>query len=370
MFSVRVQTEPIQLDSPTPPATGSQRDDCGAQVRFVGTVRNDARSAPISHLVLEHFPGVTESEIERIVGLACQRWALQKAQVVHRVGRINVGEDIVVVETASAHRKDAYEANVFIMDYLKTQAPFWKQECFTDGSEIWVEAKHSDQQAAERWAANGVEGSDAVGGETRGDFEESGSASPQRVGALILAGGQGSRMGHRNKGLQRLRGKPLVAHVMDALSPHVAYLAISANQDLDEYASLGLPVFQDDPRYALQGPLAGIASALPQFPSRLDAIVVAPCDVPMLPDDVVPRLVQALASPDVDCAIATTPGNAHHGVFILRPGMLLSLFPHLQPDGDKRLLTWLQSRTCAYVEFEDPQAFANINDLETLQNLE
>src|SRR5690606_24625422 len=169
---------------------------------------------PISHLVLEHFPGVTESEITRIIDLARERWSLQKAQVVHRVGRINVGEDIVVVETASTHRKDAYEANVFIMDYLKTQAPFWKQECFTDGAEIWVKAKSSDQRAAERWA-------DAPAGD----------CTPRRIGALILAGGEGRRMGHRNKGLQRLRGKPLVAHVVDALSSHVTYLAISANQD-------------------------------------------------------------------------------------------------------------------------------------------
>ncbi len=343
MFSVRVQTEPIVLA----PSSGSGRDDCGAQVRFVGTVRNDARSAPISHLVLEHFPGVTESEIERIVSLARERWRLQKAQVVHRVGRINVGEDIVVVETASAHRKDAYEANVFIMDYLKTQAPFWKQECFTDGTEIWVEAKQSDEHAAQRWQQRG----------------------PQRIGALILAGGQGSRMGHRNKGLQPLRGKPLVAHVADALKPHVVYLAISANHDLSEYESLGLPVFRDDPRYAIQGPLAGIASALPKFPAGLDALLVVPCDLPLLPADLVSRLAQALSAEETDCAIATTPGNTHHGIFMCRPGMLVSLLPHLHADSDKRLLGWLRDNAFVEVAFDDAPAFTNINDMATLQSL-
>lgn len=344
MFRVRIQTEPLDLA----PAQAPGRDDCGAQVRFVGTVRNDARSAPISHLVLEHFPGVTESEIDRIVALARERWSLQKAQVVHRVGRINVGEDIVVVETASAHRKDAYEANVFIMDYLKTQAPFWKQECFTDGTELWVEAKQSDQNAAQRWQA----------------------ATPHRIGALILAGGKGSRMGHRNKGLQPFRGKSLVAHVIDALKPHAAYLAISANQDLAEYASTGLPVFQDDPRYQVEGPLAGIASALPKFPATLDALLVVPCDVPLLPADLVPRLAQALSTAEADCAIATTPGNTHHGVFMCRPGMLVSLLPHLHADGDPRLLGWLHGNAFIDVAFDDVRAFTNINDMATLQSLD
>lgn len=117
----------------------------------MGRVRNDARGAPITHLVLDHFPGVAEAEIEKILASARQRWALQGALVVHRVGKIPVGEVIVVVQTTSAHRHDAYEANAFIMDYLKTQAPFWKQECFVDGSAHWVEARARDRAAARRW---------------------------------------------------------------------------------------------------------------------------------------------------------------------------------------------------------------------------
>ena len=348
MFRVRVQQEPIVLAA----ESGSGRDDCGARVRFVGTVRNDARSAPLSHLMLEHFPGVTEAEIERIITLACERWALQSAQVVHRVGRINVGEDIVVVETASAHRRDAYEANVFIMDYLKTQAPFWKQECFADGTEDWVEAKHSDEQAAQRWVVRDA------------------TARPRRIGALILAGGEGRRMGHRNKGLVPFRGRPMARHVLEALRPHVAYLAISANRDLPDYEALGVPVFPDEPHYRMQGPLAGIASALPRFPAWLDAILVTPCDLPLLPPDLVHCLARALADERIDCAIATTPGNEHHGVFLFRPGMLLSLLPQLLDGGDKRLQRWLQANACVPVAFEDARAFSNINDLETLHALE
>lgn len=367
MFTVRIQTEPIDLA----PASGPGRDDCGAQVRFVGSVRNDARGASLSHLVLEHFPGVTESEIERIIGLARQRWALRKAQVVHRVGRIAVGEDIVVVETASAHRKDAYEANVFIMDYLKTQAPFWKQECFTDGSEHWVEAKASDEQAAQRWSGTEPRGPRAADRAThRAETGAAEDAIPRRIGALILAGGQGSRMGYRNKGLQHFRGKPLAAHVADALRPHVDYLAVSANQDVGAYEALGVPVFQDDAGYGVQGPLAGIASALPRFPAWLDALLVVPCDVPLLPADLVSRLAEALSSPDVTCVIAATHDSAHHGIFMCRPGMLVSLLPHLRERTDQRLRGWLERSPCVSVHFDDTRAFANVNDLPTLQGLE
>ncbi len=151
MFSVRIQTSPIELGELDAGNGKWTSHDSGAQLRFVGRVRNDAGGAPITHLVLDHFPGVAEAEIEKILATARGRWALQGAQVVHRVGKIPVGEIIVVVQTISAHRHDAYEANAFIMDYLKTQAPFWKQECFADGSAHWVEARARDQAAARRW---------------------------------------------------------------------------------------------------------------------------------------------------------------------------------------------------------------------------
>lgn len=365
MFGVRVQTQAI---APAPVTEGAA-GRCGAEVRFVGKVRNDAKSSALSHLVLEHFPGVTEAEIERIIGQARERWSLQKAWVVHRVGRINVGEDIVMVETASAHRRDAYQANVFIMDYLKTQAPFWKQECFTDGSSHWVEARDSDQHAAQRWqAGNSKAGADSL--------EGLGAAAPRpgkpRIGALILAGGEGRRMGYRNKGLQHFRGRPLVQHVADTLRPQVDYLAISANQDLADYAALGLPVFPDvDWPLNVGGPLAGIISAFPQFPDDLDAMLVVPCDCPLLPADLAPRLAQALFTADGPRAVVASAGGApQYSVSMFRPGVLLGLIPHLHGTADRSLRGWLAACGYAEVGFEDAGAFVNINDLESLQSLQ
>ena len=160
MFSVLVQEEPISLDAPASPdrndtgeggVNGSGAEQSGAQVRFIGKVREADAHAPLSHLVLEHFPEVTEAEIERIVAQARDRWPLQAARVIHRVGRIALGEVIVLVETSAAHRREAYDANMFIMDFLKTEAPFWKQECFEDGSSRWVAARDKDAQAASSW---------------------------------------------------------------------------------------------------------------------------------------------------------------------------------------------------------------------------
>ena len=353
MYSVRIQAEPIVF----PLADEQAHERCGAEVRFIGKVRNDARSAALECLVLEHFPGVTESEIERIIGLARQRWSLQKARVVHRVGRIHVGQDIVVVETASAHRSDAYEANVFIMDYLKTEAPFWKQECFADGQSHWVEARASDQKAAQRWQAEvALNGSPVQG---------------RRIGALILAGGEGSRMGYLNKGLQPLHGRLLVRHVADALRPQVDFLAISANRDLAAYQALGATVIPDDPAFGVQGPLAGILSAAGHLPPDLDALMVAPCDTPLLPADLVPRLAAALFAPGGPPAVvAATAGQNHYSVFMCRPGLLLSLIPRIRVASDFSLRGWLHAGGCASIHFDDEQAFTNVNDLPALQALQ
>lgn len=358
MFSVRIQTCPLTLRGDEGTGHGTpEYEGCGAVVRFVGRVRNDARNAPLSHLVLEHFPGVTEAEIERIIAQARRRWNLQGARVVHRVGRIGVGEAIVLVETASAHRHDAYEANAFVMDYLKTEAPFWKQEFFADASARWVEARPSDQAAQQRWARR--------------------AATPRRIGALVLAGGASRRMNGRNKGLQPFHGQPLAQHVVRALQPQVDYLAISANQDLPAYQALGLPVFSDDPAWLGAGPLAGLASALPQFPPDLDAILVAPCDTPLLPAQLVPRLAEALfgaGGPPAVCA-ATSDGP-HPSILLLRPALLLGLPRHLQnqrqsqSQADLSLRGWLAQGGWGTVFFEDAQAFVNINDLATLQHLQ
>lgn len=358
-FSVRIQTEPLDPAAHRPALPGHAS---GAEVRFIGKVRNDARNATaLSHLVLEHFPGVTEGEIERIVALARQRWALQGAHVTHRVGPIAAGEDIVMVTTHSAHRRDAYEANVFIMDYLKTEAPFWKQECFADGSAHWVQAKASDQQAQQRWAQ-------------RGDAAPAALLAQRRMGALVLAGGQGSRMGYVNKGLQALDGRPLVQHVIDALRPQVQALAISANHDLDAYRALGFPVVADAPEYQGLGPLAGIASATPHLPPDLDAILVVPCDTPRLPADLTHRLAQALFAPGAPpAAMAATAGSLHPSILLFRPGLYISLLQHLKAQHASKaglsLRAWLSAHGCATVHFDDDAAFINVNDRQALAQL-
>lgn len=125
--------------------------DAGALVAFQGMVRVHDAATPLAALFLEHYPGVTEAEIGRIASNAAQRWPLTAVRVVHRVGSLAPCEQIVLVLVASAHRKAAFAAAEYLMDYLKTEAPFWKREDFIDGSSRWVDAKASDSDAAASW---------------------------------------------------------------------------------------------------------------------------------------------------------------------------------------------------------------------------
>jgi molybdopterin synthase catalytic subunit len=127
------------------------RTDIGAVVSFTGICRGSEGSEPIAALTLEHYPGMAEAEIRRHAEEALARWPLEGLTVIHRFGRITPGENIVLVVTASSHRQAAFEAAEFLMDYLKTNAPFWKQEESARGSS-WVEAKSHDDAAAARWA--------------------------------------------------------------------------------------------------------------------------------------------------------------------------------------------------------------------------
>ncbi len=142
------------------------RTDIGALVTFTGVCRGDENGEAIAALTLEHYPGMAEAEIARHVEEARARWALLGVTVIHRYGRIAPGEPIVLVVTASSHRQAAFAAAEFLMDYLKTRAPFWKQVEKASGAaaektfvektcveKIWVEAKSADDAAAERWAA-------------------------------------------------------------------------------------------------------------------------------------------------------------------------------------------------------------------------
>jgi molybdopterin synthase catalytic subunit len=126
------------------------RTDMGALVAFTGICRGAEAGKPIAALTLEHYPGMAEAEIARHVEEACARWPLLGVTVIHRYGRIAPGENIVLVLTASSHREAAFAAAEFLMDYLKTRAPFWKQVESGSGK-TWIEAKDADETAASRW---------------------------------------------------------------------------------------------------------------------------------------------------------------------------------------------------------------------------
>lgn len=152
--TVKVQSEPFDASAEAG-ALSRGRTDVGAVVTFTGICRGDENGEAIAALTLEHYPGMAESEIESHVAEAVQRWPLSGAIVIHRHGRIVPGEDIMMVATASSHRAAAFEAAEFLMDYLKTRAPFWKQVEKASGSTIeksWVEAKADDDASAARWA--------------------------------------------------------------------------------------------------------------------------------------------------------------------------------------------------------------------------
>jgi molybdopterin synthase catalytic subunit len=142
--NIHIQEEDFDVADEIAALTG---ETTGAVATFTGLVRGEGG---LSALVLEHYPGMTEREIGQIAEEAKKRWPLTGLTIIHRVGRLQVGEQIVLVAVASGHRAAAFEACHFLIDYLKTRAPFWKQE-ERGGALAWVEAKASDDSAAERW---------------------------------------------------------------------------------------------------------------------------------------------------------------------------------------------------------------------------
>lgn len=153
MAHVRVQKEPFDAGREMAELTRGRRD-VGAVATFVGMVRDANEGAAVSRMSLEHYPGMTERALEEICVEAAGRWDLLEVRVVHRVGPLEPGDAIVLVAVASAHRGEAFAACEFIMDYLKTRAPFWKKELTPEG-ERWVEARSSDDEAASRWSGGG-----------------------------------------------------------------------------------------------------------------------------------------------------------------------------------------------------------------------
>ena len=148
--NVRIQAEDFSVAAEIA-AMSEGRTEIGAVVSFVGLCRDEG--GRLAALELEHYPGMAEEEVARVVAQAEERWPLQGIRVIHRYGKIRPGENIVLVATASAHRRAAFEAADFLMDFLKSRAPFWKREHLSDGSiGGWVQAAQADDAAAERWS--------------------------------------------------------------------------------------------------------------------------------------------------------------------------------------------------------------------------
>lgn len=143
---VRVQSEPFNVADELKQLK-SDKFDIGAEVSFTGIVRDDGE---LQFLEIEHYPAMTESAINAIVAEAKSRWDVKGCVVIHRYGKLSPGDQIMMVATASSHRKDAFESAEFLMDYLKSRAPFWKKE-ITKTGEGWVAAKDSDEDALDRW---------------------------------------------------------------------------------------------------------------------------------------------------------------------------------------------------------------------------
>ena len=149
-MSVRVQHEDFDIGAEIA-RLSSGRTDIGAIVSFTGTVRGEANGRPLSSMTLEHYPGMTEAELARVEADAAARWPLQATLIVHRIGELRPGDNIVLVIAASAHRQAAFSAAEFLMDFLKSRAPFWKKESGPDGEAHWVDARDSDDAALKKW---------------------------------------------------------------------------------------------------------------------------------------------------------------------------------------------------------------------------
>lgn len=146
-MKIAVQTEPFDLNAEVA-ALHHNNPSVGAVTSFLGTVRGE--SGQVSEMALEHYPGMTEKALAAIVLEAQSRWAVIDATIIHRIGPLAPCDPIVLVAVASAHRGDAFAACEFIMDFLKTQAPFWKKETTAEGGQ-WVDARDSDEAATRRW---------------------------------------------------------------------------------------------------------------------------------------------------------------------------------------------------------------------------
>lgn len=156
-MTVSVQTEAFDIAAETAAVTRGHTN-IGAVVSFTGLVRATSGNTSLASLTLEHYPGMTETEIAAIEAEALSRFELLATRVVHRVGTLSPGEPIVLVIAAATHRQAAFDGAAFIMDFLKTRAPFWKKETGRDGAGAWVDERDSDSQSLARWGRPGGSG--------------------------------------------------------------------------------------------------------------------------------------------------------------------------------------------------------------------
>jgi len=147
---IKIQQEDFDLTTEVA-ALRAGHKDIGAVVSFVGTVRDINEGDEVSILELEHYPGMTEKALEKIRLEAHERWALESSLIIHRIGKMYPTDQIVLVAVSSRHRENAFYASHFIMDYLKTNAPFWKKETLPNGDERWVDARITDKEAENHW---------------------------------------------------------------------------------------------------------------------------------------------------------------------------------------------------------------------------
>jgi molybdenum cofactor guanylyltransferase len=188
-----------------------------------------------------------------------------------------------------------------------------------------------------------------------------------KITGLVLAGGQGSRLGGRDKGLTQVAGKPLIAHVLNRLKPQVNSIIISANRNIEQYGQWQCPVVVDTLR-DFQGPLAGIAAALPEI--KTDYLLVVPCDLPLLPLDLVDRLWVAMDDEEADMAIAHDGEQLQHLCALIRRSAAASVYEFLD-EGERAVKEWANRMFPAVAWFADQaQAFRNINSEDDLRDVE
>jgi len=187
------------------------------------------------------------------------------------------------------------------------------------------------------------------------------------VTAVILAGGRGERMGGVDKGLQALRGRSLVEWVLEVIEPQVDELVITANRNLVRYLEFGYPVLQDRIR-DFAGPLAGLHAGLTEARSQLT--IAVPCDIPLLPADLVSRLLTALQRADAEAAVARTGQRPHSAICLCKTSLVHRLAEFIQ-NGGRKVADWHATLNLVYVDFdEQPGQFRNINTLEELRDVE